>query len=184
MRAAALVLAMTLAACAAHDRIAARPSCDAPLTPAWSSDSIISLCLPPGFLEDKAHVWARMAPEGWHIEHFRILFLTLPRDSAAWKSWPPRYETRTDDCGPDCVWAESIAVRDARIDGAIAHIQTALVSGGIAGWHRDTQFLAAWEESSDLRIVANGWSRDAATLDTLLMIIRSTHIAKGRARAP
>ena len=172
---------MGLAACAAHDRVAARPSCTAPLTPSWSSDSVIALCLPAGFVEDKAHVWARKAPEGWHIEHFRILFLTLPRDSAAWASWPPHYEAQSQNCA-DCISAESIVAHDARVDGADAHIQTALVSGGIAGWHRDTQFQAGWEEDRGLRVVANGWARNGATLDTLVMVIRSTRVAKARAR--
>jgi len=122
-------------------------------------------------------VWARKAPEGWHIEHLRIVLLALPQDSGVWPSWPPHFDSTTPNCSADCVWADSIVAQDARVDGAKAHIETALLSGGVAGWSRDAQFVAGWAKSSRVRVAASGWARDPVTRDTLVMIIKSARVA-------
>ena len=133
-----------------------------------SSDGAAALCLPAGFAPSGDTDWARSSNAFLNVRVFR-----LPGDSAAVRDWPPPVVQR-GPCSADCLSVDSSVVyQDTLPSGPVATTTVALISGGIAGFHRRPVLSSAWIVADSIRALAQGWSANPAALDTLRRALRT-----------
>jgi len=133
-----------------------------------SSDGAAALCLPAGFAPSGDTGWARSSNAFLNVRVFR-----LPGDSAAVRDWPPPVVQR-GPCSADCLSVDSSVVyQDTLPSGPVATTTVALISGGIAGFHRRPVLSSAWIVADSIRALAQGWSANPAALDTLRRALRT-----------
>lgn len=130
-------------------------------------DGSAALCLPAGFAPSGDAGWARSGDAFLSVRLFR-----LPGDSTVLRDWPPPIVQR-GPCTADCLSVDSTAVHQDTLPGAVATTTVALISGGIAGFHRRPVLSSAWIVSDTVRALAQGWSANPAMLDTLRRALRT-----------
>ena len=154
---------------------------------AWTPDSTVRLCLPPGFIAKGANSWSRSAsPHGVSRsivlnapapDFLSVELLRWPADSFKVPPWPPRLGASAD-CRADCSTVDSLVVHNDTIAGHAARTETGLVSGGFAGLVRQPSLVSGWAVSGARRISVQGWSVWPATLDTLRMAIATVQVVE------
>jgi hypothetical protein len=139
-----------------------------------TADAAVSLCLPGDFVQAGDDSWVRPAPAKQlpTTDFFSVKLFRLPADSGAVSSWPPSLGQQ-GPCTADCLAADSVTVHQDTLPGALATTTTGLISGGIAGFNRRPTVISGWVVNDRLRVLAQGWSHTAATLDTLRRALRT-----------
>ena len=167
---------LVLTACAGTPHPAAE-QCPAGWLRHSSADAAVSLCLPGDFVQAGDDAWVRPAPARQlpTTDFFSLKLLRLPGDSAAAEPWPPRLVAESG-CTADCFSADSVVVHQDTLPGAEATTSIGLISGGIAGFNRRPTLVSGWIASDHMRVLAQGWSHTAATLDTLRQALRSVTV--------
>jgi len=167
---------LALAACSSGP-----PPTTADCPAGWSrhstGDAALSLCLPGDFVQAGDDAWVRPAPAQQlpTTDFFSVKLLRMPDDSAAMQPWPPRLVAESG-CTADCFSADSVVVHQDTLPGAEATTSIGLISGGIAGFNRRATLVSGWIASDRMRVLAQGWSHSAATLDTLRQALRTVTV--------
>lgn len=168
-----------LIACAPDAHTAPHPDCPTTWHAEWSSDSALSLCIPPGF-ERKPDSYATfLRKRDFLTRDFLDLYLE-PR--SAWESgevgdrWPP--SLHSGPCTvPDCTTTDSLTVYADTVAGVVANVYAGLVTGGFAGLRRQPSLAAGWDMPGERRLGIFAFSELPATLDTIRIALRTIRLA-------
>ena len=164
-----------LAGCQPPPRIAAAPSCDLAWPAAWSADSTMALCLPPGFSPHGENAWGRPSAAGG----LPVDFLTVARLPSAAAVTDIAFGLASDStCVADCMAVDSLRAHLDTVAGNVTRTETGLVTGGFAGLRRKPTVQISWAVSPDEHGFAQGWAANPATLDTLRQAVRTLRLAK------
>lgn len=176
---ASLAALLLVIACAPSSRIAARPGCATGWRAEWSSDSTLSLCVPPGF-ERKPDSFATFLRSQDLLPHDRLVVYLDPR--SAWERgeiadrWPP--SLTTGPCNfPDCATTHSLTVHADTVARVAGRVYVGLVTGGFAGLRRKPSLVAGWDLPGELRLGIHGFSERSAALDTLRIALRTIRLS-------
>jgi hypothetical protein len=178
-----VVLVMSaLADCVARPSEEVRTSaCPSRWREAWTADSVAALCLPAGFLPRGPRRFAR--PRGDTLpEHWIAISVDSTAHWSTGDAWPLRLGSGPG-CLADCTTVEDSRVYADSVAGVLGHLETGLVSGGIAGEIRQPALVASAEVRPGLRVVVNALSPDRALLDSLRLATRSIRVG-GSDRVP
>ena len=158
--------------------VAAEPQCTAPSRAAWSVDSSIAICLPPGFRAagDSATHHQRWERRSLGAPSADFLVVEAEPDSEA--LLPAPVLGSRPGCSVDCTTVDSVAIyRD--VPGVTApHIELGLVSGGMPGLRRQPIIIAGWVTKPGGRVFIGGLAKSRAMLDTLHAMVRSVRVAE------
>ena len=172
-------LMLLFAACSHGRPVAAAPDCPSSWRAAWSSDSTTSLCVPPDFVVAGASAWGRPGVGTSFLDFLDVELVSWPRDSMSLGGqWPPHVASGAN-CA-DCATVESLTVHIDTIAGKEVRTEVGLASGGIAGFRRKPVLEAGWIIGNSMRGFAQGWVRQAATLDTLRAMLRTVRVSQGK----
>ena len=174
------VLALLLAECSRGRPVAVVPDCPSSWRAAWSSDSTTSLCIPPDFVVAGVSAWGRPGVGTSFLDFLSVELLSWPRDSMSLGGqWPPHIASGAN-CLADCATADSLTVHVDTIAGREGRTEVGLAPGGEPGFRRKPVLEASWIVRDSVRGWAQGWTRSAATLDTLRAMLRTVRFAKAK----
>lgn len=157
------------------------PNCSSPYRGIWSSDSLVALCLPPGFIVEKLDGVAEAAKANvyaWHrtanpreLTRIRIyLWMSKPLSE-----WPPRLsrETCTEEMA-DCEQTHNLRINSDTMIGKNVSMETGFVSGGFGPprW----EHLVSWQPNEAWYASVSIDALNDATLDTLSDLVRTIRI--------
>jgi hypothetical protein len=168
----AIGIAAMLSACVTKARwVPPERSCPGALRPVWIADSSLTVCVVTSFRTHDLRTWTRggdLVPE----DVFTIRTQVSARESALTGGWPPTLGS-APDCKKDCAFADSVIARTDTIAGFSAHTEIGIVGGPKTGLSRGPAFVSGWTMNDSQRAIANGHAARRATLDTMLLMLRS-----------
>ncbi len=175
----AIVVASSLVACARGDRLSAGSECQTGWHRAWTTDSALTLCVEPAFVQSDTHSWQRLDPSAGADprDFFSVEVVRWPEDSASLRHWPPRLGSDSG-CQADCITVDSSTALTDRWAGLEAHTETGRISGGLAELQRRPVFVSGWIIAGNRRGFAQGWAALPLTLDTLRQMLRTVRLAR------
>ena len=175
----ALAALSPVLACTPGVRVAARPECPTRWHPAWTSDSALSLCVPPGFEQKRDAFATFLRTRDYLTRDFLNLYLE-PR--SMWdvdeprRRWPPSLPAHPCTL-PDCAFTDSLTLHADTVAGVVGDVYVGLVTGGFAGVQRQPSLHAGWELPGERRLVIQAFSEVPATLDTIRIALRTIRLA-------
>jgi len=176
----ALTFALVLLAGAACRRdavtAAARPVCLPGLVANWSSDSSISICLPPGFDPESGSAgaaphWARIGFEYGQIS------ISIDTTDVPNPQWPPHL-TLPAICAAVCGSVDSVSRSRDTLATGVASIESGLWTGGSPAARREALFVAGWKLPTGARVWSYGSATTAPMRDTLRRALRTVQFRK------
>ncbi len=169
-----------IAACNRRPSVAVRPACPRGWTASWSGDSLISLCLPPGFTRASAHPEMWMRADSPRLgDRIIVSRIKWPEDWHEQDPWPFHLASGSN-CLADCATADSLVVHTDTVGHVAAHVETGLVTGGEPDFRGDPVLVASWSPTPHVRVIAYGFAARPGTLDTLRSIARTVSVASGK----
>jgi len=164
-----------LASCTRLPSAAPQQACPTDWVRSWSSDSLISVCLPSGFPRDPETSSAWMSSgdslqPGGFVPVRTVLWverLVYPEEWETYHSgdpWPATLRSGPT-CISDCEDVDSLVVQQDTIAGVPVHVEEGSRSNRWSG--RNHLFIMSWAPSAKLRIIAHGQSTRPLALDTL-----------------
>jgi hypothetical protein len=188
------VFAELAVACQRADRAPSTLTC-APAAPvaAWLADSAGGVCLPTDFAEVRPEV--KMASNAWRRGEpgdstYAWISAHVLDSAAAADEWgvPPRPKSLRENEPtdfPDKVTAHGVQSHSMLIDGRTVDVETALLSGGVAGMRRTPHFRAVWPLGDGRWAIVQGQASNPEQVDTLRRLIASFQVLNaGHRRGP
>lgn len=167
-----LALVVGLGGCAAEEARWTPParSCPGALRPVWVADSSLTICVVTSFRTHDLQTWHR-AREGSVPDLFEIRATVSPALAMLTGGWPPTLAGATAEAGGTRAGADRVAVREDTVAGHLARTEIGVRTDGRG--QRTFAFVAGWSVGDSLRGLAEGESASRATLDTLLLMMRT-----------
>ena len=173
-----LVLGLQSEGCKpAADQAAAAATCAAGWASWVSPDSLVDICTPPGFNPGSTvirggYTWKRPTATPGDSDWVAVAIVA---DSTNYDTWPFPLAS-VPGCTTDCYSVDSSVVHADTISGAVARLETGLVSGGDEQARRAPRLVGGWITPQRTRILVVGAAEHGATLDTLRMALRTLHV--------
>jgi len=177
-----IALVVGLAGCAAEQARWTPParSCPGALRPVWVADSSLTICVVTSFRTHDLQTWHRDR-EGSVPDLFEIR-ATIPQTlSVLTGGWPPTLAGAPAGAGRAGAGADRVSVREDTVAGHLARTEIGVRTDGSG--QRTYAFISGWSVGDSLRGVAQGQSASRATLDTLLLMMRTAQPWKRAANA-
>ena len=177
-RMAVLELSLLSWACAKDGRpVPATTPCPVAWTAQVSSDSLVTLCTPPGFRPALTHVngsytWKRPAPAAADSDWIAV---AIVGDSTRHPTWPPPLESPSD-CVTDCYTVDSAVGHGDMLGSVSARLETGLVTGGDERARRAPRLVGGWITPRRTRVLLVGAAQQAVTLDTIRTALRTLRV--------
>lgn len=169
-----------------HQLRARAPTCHLPYHVAWSSDSLISLCLPEQFTElDSTKiqvgtqtyfaVWQRSISPYWYAR----VELSFWRERPT-RHWPIYLPYGCPDWFGACERSQSIRIEDDTMFGKPFHRETGSLVGGFIADEHLWERVVSWRPEEGGYASLDMASTNEATLDTLEGLVRTIRIRDRR----
>jgi len=144
-----------------------------------SRDSLVSLCVPPGFARTSSgHRWARGTAGQSDYLWLTVSVLDSADAISEWGSPPKPSSMRVpgDSSVPDFVRAESVVVHYDTVDGRLVAVETGLLTGGVVGFYRAPAIRTAWQLPRGRWGLAQGFAERPGQLDTIRAMTQTIHV--------
>jgi len=167
-----LALVVGLGGCAAKEARWTPParSCPGALRPVWVADSSLTICVVTSFRTHDLQTWHRDR-EGRVPDLFEIRATISPTLSVLTGGWPPTLAGAAASTGKAGAGLDSVSVRQDTVAGHVARTEIGVRTD--ASGQRTYAFISGWSVGDSLRGVAQGQSTSRATLDTLILMMRT-----------
>lgn len=141
--------------------------CPGALKPVWIADSSLTICVVTSFRTHDLRTWTRTV-ENTMSDVFEVRTDMSTTEAALTGGWPPTLRAVSGNR----VLPESMTLRTDTIAGTPAHTEIGLLANTIEG-QRISAFVSGWITNDAHRVVVHGQSASRATLDTMLLMLRS-----------
>ncbi len=177
-----ILLAFPVLGCVRKTHTAGEPTCSLSWQPQWSLDSSLAVCVPPGFVSDRAARPDEITIKRYHPSNsaltsdlLTIALIPWSADSAS-IDWPPTLVSGPT-CLLHCMTVDSLISHQDTVGGIVVSTEVGLMSGGMMGWQRKPGIKAGWILSAYRRGWGQGFAENSSTLDTLRHVIGSSVVA-------